>query len=396
MPPIVFYFPYREIGGVSVLFLRVAGIIKDSRRVIIVDFDDGYMAKNIPDGCEFLSCNKVRDIPVDSIIVVQSCPFWSVNQSSELPLDVRVFYWNLHPDNLSPYIISKNTDNIYLKKLICLTKFISIFRKRKLISLVRYLSEKESIVFMDRENYSKTKTYLGDNFGEVYLPILTAKATLESFSFPAIDDELLCSWVGRLDGFKLPILLHVIKRLGEIKTVRVKLSIVGDGVGRSAIQDALDASENVTGEFLGSMDFGKLDEFLVTQNLLFAMGTSALEGAKLGLPTICLDYSYTLIEGIYKFRFIYEVESHSLGEEISDKHMEHESSFSKKIEELVCEFEDISSLSKKYWVENNCPEMVASRFLYYVDRSHSTVGELVSLRLNVPDIMSFLKYRILN
>ena len=46
------------------------------------------------------------------------------------------------------------------------------------------------------------------------------------------------------------------------------------------------------------------------------MGTSAIEGARLGIPTILLDYSYKSINGFYKYEFIYEKEGFSLGKKL--------------------------------------------------------------------------------
>jgi hypothetical protein len=46
------------------------------------------------------------------------------------------------------------------------------------------------------------------------------------------------------------------------------------------------------------------------------MGTSALDGAKLGLPTVVIDASYNIFPESYKYRWIYEADEYGLGKMI--------------------------------------------------------------------------------
>ena len=45
---IAFCFPYKGVGGVSLLFARVAAVIakNDKYEVFVIDYKDGYMAMN--------------------------------------------------------------------------------------------------------------------------------------------------------------------------------------------------------------------------------------------------------------------------------------------------------------------------------------------------------------
>ena len=53
------------------MFLRIAKLFSDSHRIILMDYADGYMAKNIPKGVEFMEYQRKAEIPKDSIIVFQ-------------------------------------------------------------------------------------------------------------------------------------------------------------------------------------------------------------------------------------------------------------------------------------------------------------------------------------
>ena len=63
MVNIIFYFPYRQIGGVSQLFLRLSAELSKDYKVHLVDFRDGAMAKLIPNGVNFIDFDEVISYP---------------------------------------------------------------------------------------------------------------------------------------------------------------------------------------------------------------------------------------------------------------------------------------------------------------------------------------------
>ena len=97
---IVFCFPYRGVGGVPVLFLNLATYFaKESRfDVYIVDFKDGYMAKNYDH--EYLTLitygEKNTLIPNDSVMIFQSMTPWSVFPNITIPAETKIIFWNLY------------------------------------------------------------------------------------------------------------------------------------------------------------------------------------------------------------------------------------------------------------------------------------------------------------
>jgi hypothetical protein len=52
---------------------------------------------------------------------------------------------------------------------------------------------------------------------------------------------------------------------------------------------------------------------LSSLDILFAMGTSALEGARLGVPTALLDFSYGPVPADYRYRWLFDAEDFELG-----------------------------------------------------------------------------------
>ena len=60
---IVFYFPYKAAGGVSELFLNVSEILVNKYNVFIIDFGDGYMAKNLKPNTKLITIDQIANLP---------------------------------------------------------------------------------------------------------------------------------------------------------------------------------------------------------------------------------------------------------------------------------------------------------------------------------------------
>ena len=95
--PIVFFFPYRGIGGVSILFLRLAALLSESCRVTLIDYADGYMSTRVPAGVSFLPLEKINEIEANSVVIFQATPAWRIEYLSKIPDECTVFFWTLHP-----------------------------------------------------------------------------------------------------------------------------------------------------------------------------------------------------------------------------------------------------------------------------------------------------------
>src|ERR1041385_1123793 len=103
---ILFYFPYRGVGGVSVLFLRMAPELRRTHDVHLVDFKDGYMGSRVPEGVGFIDFERVERYPERAVLVLQSLAPWNIVDTEKFPDQTRVLFWNLHPNNFYPYIFS--------------------------------------------------------------------------------------------------------------------------------------------------------------------------------------------------------------------------------------------------------------------------------------------------
>lgn len=389
MRKIIFYFPYKGIGGVSLLFQRLSGFLAKDRDVFLVDFRDGFMGKLVPDGVNFIDFELVSKYPENAILVIQSVAPWNIRDLHKFPPDTRVLFWTLHPLNLYPFIFSLETSN-YLKALIAhLLLPISFFRKRKMAKIVRYLVSRNSLIFMDGENYNTTAKFFSDTkIQKRLLPIFSTPGRIMD---RAPGNVLRCCWIGRVVDFKVHILLHLIERLNAAvsKIGPIEMIVVGDGEALEYLKKGLKKIHAVQVKFLQNVPPVELDSFLNGNvDVLFAMGTSALEGASRAIPTFLLDYSFKPIKGIYRFRYLFDADDYSLAEEINTSHYEDVSSLEDNLLNLRSNFNAIGMKGYEYWQLHFSPQAILKEFPKYEASATATISEMKELGFLKADILS--------
>lgn len=398
MRNILFYFPYRGFGGVPVLFKRVASYLAAYENVYLIDFNDGAMSDTIPKGVEFISYSDKSNYPLNSTLILQSTPLWNIKHLERFHPSTKVFFWNLHPLNLYPYIFSSYSHN-YFKRLVAgVLMPLSFYRKRKLIKLLKYLIDKNAIVFMDKENHKKTSEF----YSQLEIPKRLLPIVYEPKSVLKLNDDrslMRCCWVGRIVDFKVHILIHLIERLDEVakKIGKVEMFIIGDGDSIDFLKLQTNHLQNVNLIFIPNISTNDLGGFLTNNvDALFAMGTSALEGASRSIPTILLHYSYIPITGLYKFNYIFNTEEYSLGDEFdANVHTESSSSLEDILIDIKYNKKHLGQQCLKYCCENFSPESVSRSLAEMVNSSSAILGDLRDMGLFKPDLISLVIKKIL-
>lgn len=392
MRKIILYFPCRGVGGVSLLFQRLSGYLAGLRQVFLVDFQDGFMGKSVPGGVSLISFDTVTHYPRDAVLVVQSLSPWNIRDAGKFDDDTRVLFWNLHPLNLYPYVFSLHSTNRWKALVAQLLLPLSAFRRRKLAKIVEYLSAKNALLFMDGENYERTSAFFpGSIIQKRLLPILSP-AGKQSCKEPG--RELQCCWIGRIVDFKVHILLHLIGRLDEATSIAgpIHMTVVGDGASLEYLMAETAVYKNIKLTFVANIPPDQLDDFIGTHvDVLFAMGTSALEGASRSVPTILLDYSYYPIKGLYRFKYIFEAADYSLAELIQEeRHMEPVSTIGNRLLEIRANNGSIRQSCYNHWLQTYSPDAVTNLFLSYADGATATIGEMRRLGFFQGDRVSFI------
>ena len=382
-----FFFPYCGVGGVSVLFLRLATYLSNINlyNVFLIDYKDGYMAKNYDESSsvKFVVYSRTTNIKFEDndVVIFQSMPLWGMPPNLFFSDSTKLIYWNLHPYNMFGYAssISKYFKNKFVQKLL-------IFGFRYLIypndrKAIKVFDKKKSIFFMDEENYTKTRELLDLNISiPSYLPLIIDDIENIKENYIPNDQKLNCIWMGRIADFKVHILLYTLKKLNVMATEYKKeivFTIVGNGKYLDYLLEEIKTLKNIKIKYIDYVNPNNLKEFLKVFDIGFAMGTAALDFAKFGLPTVLLDFAYEEIKKEYKFDWLYNTKNFTLGREIDSKMCEYRNkSLENIITSLSKDYVAVSIKSFNYVNDNFKIESNVNKFLKLMEESDLVYSDL--------------------
>jgi hypothetical protein len=394
-----FCFPYYGVGGVSLLFLRLAEELaqKGLARCWLVDYADGFMARNrnpaLTQLVEYSDDAEVR-IPADATAIFQSMTPWSIFPSLQLAPSTQVLFWNCHPFNLVPTLpgLRGPMQRSPAFGRMVLATILRSYRNR-VRRLVGTLLSRHALVFMDQPNVENTEAYLGVTVADpVFLPIPAQEPVQAPAAVPAKSARdfrvqgLRLAWVGRLVDFKYQILKYALNELNRLQPetgLRFEIIVVGSGDFREKLQTEALAMDRLAIRFIDYIAPDQLDRFLLHEtDVLMAMGTSALEGAKLGVPTLLLDVAYGKIPDGYLFQWLHERKGFSLGDMISARHIAPGNrSLANRIAEMLDNFPELSRRSARHFQDFHALSTVAPRLLAIARGSVCNWNDLASAGL---------------
>jgi hypothetical protein len=379
---ICFYFPYLEDSGVPVLFYRMANHIACSNpsiMVSIIDYEDGAMWRNV---LNLPNLFKIRfedgkevNTPDDCVLVLQAILPYNWPTELVLKSSQRLFFWNLHPQNLIPSLLPIKYFRDFQFYNFSVYIFLSWFFQKLLFdirSFVDILISNKALYFMDKSNLDLTAKYLFLNIqnrhfipvpANLHDPKLIIDETKE------LGEVINFGWIGRLCDFKSYILVYAIKKLNseasKFKNKKFYFHIVGTGPFEIYIRNEVKDCNYISVLFHGSLAHNEIDNFILNKiDILMAMGTSALEGAKLGIPTFLLDISLKKIHGDYVFRMLYDTKEFDLGHFISNEDfVNNNTSFYDLVNDIIHNYRFHSKKSFEYFFQNHDIENVSNIFL---------------------------------
>jgi glycosyltransferase involved in cell wall biosynthesis len=391
---IIFYFPFRGVGGVSTLFLRLAREMSGTYDVYIADYSDGYMSKNIPKNVTLIPVDDNPKFPPDATIIFQAFLPWRFPFINEIGQNTKILFWGLHPKNFDPRIINSMNKNRVYALVANAVNLLAVSRKKKLAKFVRYLHSQNALLFQDRESIRSIKSMLSVDLQDVtFTPVPMPGVPLRKSELT--QSVTTFAWIGRICDFKYTILIHVISRLALTSKLMgpIELLIVGEGEYLEQVKNVAFKLESDVYKitFLGIINENEIPYFLVDRvDFLFAMGTSAIEGARVGVPVLLTDYSYCAVKGTYKFNFFHVNSEFCLGEEISSKHFEATSSLETTIERARSDYAAESKRSFQYWEENFSLDMVLRKFECQLDETRATMQEAFTLGFFKSDFLGLV------
>lgn len=392
---IVFSFPYYEVSGVPVLFSRLALYLREQYRVdvAVIDYPTGYMAKTlVGTGVEIIPflADQPLNLNASDCLVLQSVHPYSMHKEIIPHANTKIVFWNLHPYNWVqllplPLIKAKQLKDTMFSASIM--RYCFPAQRKQLATTAQDMNKKSSLFFMDGENKQVTQTVLGLSFGETdYLPVpcdaINENRKLSSMDHSVVstgEDEssggVRFAWVGRVCDFKVYILKRAIfdaERHCVNNKVDATFHVVGEGDELHQLNSVEGSLTRVKLIFHGNITgSGNLNDFLLRDvDIMFAMGTAALESSKLGIPTVLLDPSYSEVPKGYQYRWLHNTEDFTLGEMVNDSSIRPDiDSLSVLVSELAVDYKRLSTAAYTYCQDNHFMPVVANKFLAKISKS---------------------------
>lgn len=408
---VTFFFPYKLVSGVPVLFSNLALYFAENLKldVTIVDYEDGYMSSRLNKNKKIkkIIFKDGENILISTnYLVLQSILPFGMRPELKISQDTKVLFWNLHPDNLIINLYPINFIKNYNFSLY--QTFVKFFSKKKYNEIKKFISDNiisKNLVFMDSSNYYHTvKFYEIEDSKEIsYVPIASSNNNFKKTINSKPNEIINFSWVGRICDFKINSLNFLIKNLSYVSVnlkQKIKLHIIGSGDKEKDLNYNNFQNDYFSITKLGTLSKEKLDEYLYENiNINASMGTSALESAKFGIPTIVLDFSYNKINENYSFRWLEDTINFDLGHFITHNDYLKNITMNNIIDNYKNDYESLSKNVYEYYQKNHSLDAVANNLVIALKKSKSTFSEINPYLLRkgiVRRLYERIKYRTKN
>jgi hypothetical protein len=181
--------------------------------------------------------------------------------------------------------------------------------------------------------------------------------------------------------------MYTIKKLSSLafaQKKKIRFLIIGEGPFKREISALNVNHEWFSIEMIGSLKPDVLDNYLMEHtDVLTAMGTSALEGAKLGIPTILLDISYYPVKGDYNFRWLHETKNFDLAHDITQLDLkEGNLSLNNMLNDLHSNYQALSTKALEYFLKNHEMKIVLDKFVLKVKETEMKFSDINPVLLN--------------
>jgi len=310
-------YQYKGIGGVGQLVVNTTLELNNrGKQSKLYCSPDSYEYNRLKEcGANFVFIDSCK-VPVKQLgSFVEPCDIIVLTNIVNTPImevlkgqGNRIIFYSVHPDT---FFLPSPMNYI----------FNFLFNHNKaILDFINCLNEHIALFFMDWPNV-KAVYYNGVNqFDTVrYLPIPVFSYSNKYRYFKPLDNYTI-TYMGRgNDVWKVYPLIKVLKDLNEISS-NACLSIITDNntLFQQMIKKLVPTNK-ISIKYYNNLYGMKLDDFLYNNSTLhISMGTSALEGGKLGIPTVLIDYSKEIFPDNYKYRWLYECDGYCLAGEIKN------------------------------------------------------------------------------
>lgn len=387
---IFIYHPSKFFGGASVLFFRIFCFGRDKTNLYFIDCEGGFSHSRVPDDDRILLCDDHErlkcEISDDDVVICVSSGIRKLKSEFKiLGLNPRVLIWVVHPYEASiryfknarkiTTTLGCQFGKVFIKLFFCKYKEI-----RKFISSY----SGESVFFMDAATVKSTNYFLDLKIEEdrnlLPIPYLAnEQLRWHTDTVKRIDkNNLRIAYFGRVEEFKFPPLVALLTSIvnSEICS-KVSVTIIGGGKDLDALKEKFEGKLDI--QFLGLIENEKAKKFMAENiDLVFAMGTAALDSSSLSIPTILLNPSNKELK--QNFKWLYMTHGNTLGEYIeSPWFIDDGISLENVVIDCIERHNYHADKSREYVEKNHNMNLVFNQLVAYCCDTKLRVGNIVKV-----------------
>ncbi len=377
MKKIVFFFPWKEVSGGPYYLCRMADALAGTGRyeVYYIDYynslsDDileDFRVRKIP----YFGKPREMEIFCEEPIVMITPIYW-VHMIPVLHPDSKLVLINWHNECIP--VLKKNWKPL----------------EEDFQFFLKLAAETDSVSCMDFSTYSRENEF-GVQFRERYLSIVVPERKVLARPELVAEDEINIAIFGRLTLDKVYAAVDVLDHLVKLKRMEpVNIHIIGSG--RSVEEENILFQRYYPKNFnlikYGTMELQKaLKAIGENADILFAMGTSALDGASIGIPTVIIPNEVTPFS-CGKYVFLYQSKGYMLGwgtEQLGELDLPIQTM--EEIIESVYRYgrkEELGKACRQYCLENHGSNL--NQLLDAVDSSTLTYRQIDPIIHNKPNL----------
>ncbi len=310
-----FYSGYRDLkGGYTTLLLTLITELRNQQQeVVLINYENGLIARELA-----RNNIKITILDLDTIIwkdihqIIFSTDIFIITAFDEI-------YRHIMPVN--PVIIFYDINDFItgISNYKFGIKFPSLGRK-----LIRQLQVNRSLWFMDDTGMFNLVSDFNLQIDDpvfVPIPVIVPRDNFYMNRKVSSTDVLKLTYIGRSVDWKMKPLNKILSDIVKVKSLKeILFTVVVDDA--MAMKELIDLSKfkdicNFNLKIIENLNPSDINDFLMQHSdLHFAMGTAALDAAKLGIPTIVMDYSPKDLPDNYTYSWLFEVKDFSLGKNL--------------------------------------------------------------------------------
>ncbi len=355
-----FYSGYRDMkGGYTTLLLTlIKELYYQKQEVVLLNYTQGLFSEEL-----LKEDIQIKIIDLDTVN-------WNNISAVFFPTDIFVITRFIDPYR---HLFRINPRVIYfdINDFICSIsdykyglKFPSLGK-----TLVNKLLEKQSLVFMDDTGVFNLKNCFNlDIPNPVFLPIpVTVTPVNRYLERPSVPGRLRLTYIGRSVNWKMTPLSKIfsdISRAGYPHPLDFHVVVDDIAEYKKLATPEVWESENLRIKVSENIPPSGINLFLLdNSDLHFAMGTAALDAARLGIPTIVMDYSTRLFPAGYRYKWLFETTAFSLGRNLDKLTVEGGQEMTSLLQQLTTsgKSRQISQMCFDYVQDNHGAAQVVDR-----------------------------------